>query len=219
MLRHMLEQLFEQESWATQVLLEVCERLTPEQLATTIPSTYGTIFETLHHFIESDGHYARRAAPDLWPVSLHADANDAWEASLGGPEAFKWVRDGGPEAARIERRRTAFLSGDVSRAFSLLRTRASSVAQVWITYAASEPDLTARCRFWPESESSAGVQILQAMRHSHEHQEQVRATLSSLGIEPPDLSGLAWGASIGDVRKLGLADDSVPIAGVPNLES
>jgi uncharacterized damage-inducible protein DinB len=197
----MLKQLFEQHAWATQTLIDVCEPLTPQQLATTLPHTFGTIFETLHHFVESDGHYARRVAPELWPSGLHPDANDAWEASLGGADAFAWVRDGGPEASRIERRRTAFLGGDHARAFDLLRARASAVAQIWLTYADSEPDLAARCQFGRQSESSAAVQILQAARHSHEHQEQVRAILSSLGIEPPDLSGLAWGAAIGDVRR------------------
>lgn len=206
MLRRMLKQLFEQHAWATQELLDVCEDLSPAQLATTIPHAYGTIFETLHHFIESDGHYALRVAPNLWPTDLHRDANDAWEASLGGSEAFKWVREGGPEATRIERRRTAFLTGDSALAFELLRARATAVAQIWLIYAASDPDVATRCQFWPESESSAAVQILQAMRHSHEHQEQVRAMLSSLDIEPPDLSGLAWGAAIGDVRDLGSAD-------------
>jgi hypothetical protein len=201
MLRRMLTQLFEQHAWATHVLLAACEELSPEQLATTVPSAYGTIFETVHHFIESDGHYARRVAPDLWPADLHPDANDAWEASLGGAEAFAWVRHGGPEESRIERRRAAFLSGDLATAFELLRARAAAVGKIWATYAASDPDVAARCRFWPESESSAGVQIVQALRHSHEHQEQVRSILSSLGIEPPDLSGLAWGVAIGDVRE------------------
>lgn len=119
------------------------------------------------------------------------------------PTPSSGVRDGGPEALRIERRRTAFLTGDVARALDLLRTRALAVGQVWLAYAAGEPNLEARCRLWPDSESSAAVQVLQAIRHSHEHQEQVRATLSSLGVEPPDISGLAWGASVGDVRDLG----------------
>lgn len=163
----MLTAQFTQHAWATEILLDVCEELTPEQLATTTPYTYGTIFETLHHYIESDGHYARRVAPDLWPADLHPDVNDAWEASLGGPEAFQWVRGGGPEESRIQRRRTAFLTGDHAGAFRQLRARAARVAHVWLTYADKEPDLAARCRFWPNSESSAAVQILQALRHSH----------------------------------------------------
>ena len=58
----MLRPLFEHSAWATQTLLETCEPLSPEQLAATAPGAFGTIFETLHHFIESDGHYARRVA-------------------------------------------------------------------------------------------------------------------------------------------------------------
>jgi hypothetical protein len=43
------------------------------------------------------------------------------------------------------------------------------------------------------------VQILQAVRHRHEHQEQICSALTAIGLEPPDLSGLAWGHATGDV--------------------
>lgn len=98
-----LHSLFAHNAWATGELLTFCGQLRAEQLAATAPGAFGTLFETLHHFIESDGHYVGRVAPQLWPADLHPDANDAWEASLGGPAAFEWVRSGGDE--RLARRR------------------------------------------------------------------------------------------------------------------
>ena len=204
-----LDPIFEHAAWGTQVLLDRCVALSASELAVVVPGAFGTIFETLHHYIESDGHYAARVAPHLWPADFARDANDAWEASLGGPQAFEWVRSGGPESLRLERRRTAFLSGDLAGAFDLLRARAIRVAGIWRAYAADAPDVSARCR-WPaasggSSESSAAVQILQAIRHAHEHQEQVCAALTSLGIEAPNLSGLAWGQATGDVQAVELS--------------
>jgi hypothetical protein len=184
----------------------MCESLPSQQLAASAPGAYGTIFETLHHLIESDGHYAHRVAPALWPADLHRDANDAWEASLGGASQFEWVRTGGPESERLERRRAAFLDGDHAGAFAVLHARATTVAHIWRTYADGDPDVTARCTFnlgpGRQAESSAVAQILQAQRHAHEHQEQVCAVLTSIGVPAPDLSGLAWAESIGDVRSV-----------------
>jgi uncharacterized damage-inducible protein DinB len=43
--------------WATDRLLEVCEGLTDEQLATPVPGTYGPIIDTLRHLVATDGWY------------------------------------------------------------------------------------------------------------------------------------------------------------------
>jgi hypothetical protein len=54
-------------------------------------------------------------------------------------------------------------------------------------------------RAWCTGRVDRLVQILQAVRHRHEHQEQICSALTALGLEPPDLSGLAWGHATGDV--------------------
>lgn len=64
-------------AWATQGLLAFCESLSPAQLVVTVPGAFGTVFETLHHLVESDGHYAGRVAPELWPADMHPDAMTA----------------------------------------------------------------------------------------------------------------------------------------------
>ncbi|MCY7419541.1 MAG: hypothetical protein LH650_13840, partial [Chloroflexi bacterium] len=46
----LLRDAFGHHVWATLTLLDACARLTPEQLATTVPGTYGRILATLRHF-------------------------------------------------------------------------------------------------------------------------------------------------------------------------
>ena len=43
--------------WATDRMVEVCLRLSYEQLATTVPGTYGSILETLRHIVAADAGY------------------------------------------------------------------------------------------------------------------------------------------------------------------
>jgi uncharacterized damage-inducible protein DinB len=43
--------------WATERVLEACAGLTDEQLATTVPGTYGTILDTLRHTVGADRSY------------------------------------------------------------------------------------------------------------------------------------------------------------------
>jgi len=48
---------FDHHIWATIRLLDACAELTPEQLATTVPGTFGSILETLRHLVGSDASY------------------------------------------------------------------------------------------------------------------------------------------------------------------
>ena len=57
MTRHPLEDAFRHNAWATVRLIDACAALTPEQLATDIPGTYGSIHRTLHHLVDSDTWY------------------------------------------------------------------------------------------------------------------------------------------------------------------
>jgi uncharacterized damage-inducible protein DinB len=45
--RSLLDDAFAHHAWATTRLIDACLRLTPEQLATGVPGTYGSILETL----------------------------------------------------------------------------------------------------------------------------------------------------------------------------
>jgi uncharacterized damage-inducible protein DinB len=43
--------------WATERLIDACSTLTPEQLQTPAPGTYGSIIATMRHIVGSDGWY------------------------------------------------------------------------------------------------------------------------------------------------------------------
>jgi uncharacterized damage-inducible protein DinB len=43
--------------WATERLIDACASLTPEQLRTPAPGTYGSILDTFRHLVSSDGWY------------------------------------------------------------------------------------------------------------------------------------------------------------------
>jgi uncharacterized damage-inducible protein DinB len=51
---------FRYHKWANLHLLDVCAKLTPEQLQLTTPGTYGTIASTFQHLIGAEQRYLRR---------------------------------------------------------------------------------------------------------------------------------------------------------------
>jgi uncharacterized damage-inducible protein DinB len=55
--KSMLGDAFAHHQWATLKLLDVCATLTPEQLSTVAPGTYGSIITTLRHLVETDRWY------------------------------------------------------------------------------------------------------------------------------------------------------------------
>ena len=52
--KSLMEDAFAHHVWATLRLVDTCLALSPEQLETTVPGTYGSILDTLRHFIGSD---------------------------------------------------------------------------------------------------------------------------------------------------------------------
>ncbi len=57
MTRPMLADAFAHHAWATDRILEACEALDADQLASTVPGTYGSIIETLRHTVGADAGY------------------------------------------------------------------------------------------------------------------------------------------------------------------
>src|SRR5438105_1305384 len=55
--RSPLADAFGHHVWATTRLIDVCESLTDEQLATTAEGTYGSVIDTLRHLVASDRSY------------------------------------------------------------------------------------------------------------------------------------------------------------------
>ena len=57
MSRSVLEDAFAHHVWATQRLIDACLQLSPEQLETAVPGTYGSILETVRHLVGADASY------------------------------------------------------------------------------------------------------------------------------------------------------------------
>ena len=52
-----LHDAFAHHVWATERLIDACAALTPEQLTTPAPGTYGAIIDTLRHLVAADTWY------------------------------------------------------------------------------------------------------------------------------------------------------------------
>ena len=57
MSRSLLRDPFAHHVWATLRLLDTCIGLSPEQLGTVVPGTYGSILETMRHLVGGDSSY------------------------------------------------------------------------------------------------------------------------------------------------------------------
>ena len=53
----LLSDAFRHHIWATEVILETCAGLTPEQLEAQSPGTYGPVIDTLRHIVQADSFY------------------------------------------------------------------------------------------------------------------------------------------------------------------
>jgi uncharacterized damage-inducible protein DinB len=52
-----LTDAFDHHSWATLKIIDACAALTPDQLASEVPGTYGSILATLRHLVGADVSY------------------------------------------------------------------------------------------------------------------------------------------------------------------
>ena len=77
----MLEDAFNHHVWATLRLLDACGELTPEQLATSVPGTYGSILDTLRHTVAADCGYLR-----VLTAEAHPRIEDDEEPTMGLPD-------------------------------------------------------------------------------------------------------------------------------------
>lgn len=154
--------LFRHHAWATDRLFAACEPLAEPQLAIAPPGTYGPISQTLKHLVEAEERYV---------TLLRGGA---------GPDAGGYGRPTPPEglepSVRVLRRRAA-----VSNA--ALIDLAGSVGA----------DEVVRGRFRGEDRAVRALTVLaQALDHGAEHRTQVRAGLTMIGLEVPELDAWAW---------------------------
>ena len=88
---------FDHHTWATARLLDACRALPPVQLETPVSGAYGSLIETLRHYISSDSFYLgiidggathHESAREFDPAGLarHAEATGrGWRAFLQRP--------------------------------------------------------------------------------------------------------------------------------------
>ncbi len=71
----LLDDAFAHHIWATERLIDACAGLTPEQLQTPAPGTYGSIIATLRHLVSSDGWYLSFFGDQPAPIEEEADTS------------------------------------------------------------------------------------------------------------------------------------------------
>lgn len=96
MTRPILADAFDHHAWATLLLFDACGSLTEEQLATTVPGTYGSILDTMRHLVGADCSYLEllsggkvanidEETMDLAAVRTAFEANGpVWQEVLAG---------------------------------------------------------------------------------------------------------------------------------------
>ena len=154
--------LFRHHAWATDKLLAACEPLAEPQLALAPPGTYGPIGQTLKHLVEAEERY----------VALLRGA--------AGPDPGGYGRPTPPEglepSVRVLRRRAAASNAALIELAGSIRT-----------------DELIRGRFRGEERTVRALTILaQSLDHGAEHRTHVRAGLTMIGLEVPELDAWAW---------------------------
>jgi uncharacterized damage-inducible protein DinB len=103
----MLDDAFAHHVWATLRLIDACSALSPEQLETTVPGTYGSILDTTRHLVGSDAWYLFRLTGDSGHVidDDHMSLAELRAAMEGHGAAWSGVlgRDLDPDAVLVGR--------------------------------------------------------------------------------------------------------------------
>ncbi len=108
MSRSLLGDAFAHHVWATLRLVDTCLALSPEQLGTAAPGTYGPILETVRHLVGADSSYLYVTSSGRTPL-IDEDHMDLPElrAAMEGHRAA-WSRllgeDLDPDAVFVRRR-------------------------------------------------------------------------------------------------------------------
>lgn len=159
--------LFRHHAWATDRLFAVCEPLAEPQLAIAPPGTYGPIGQTLKHLVESEERYV-------------AFVRSAGGPGVGGPDVGGYGRPTPPEG--------------LEPSIRVLRRRAAASNAALVELAGSlGTDAVVRGPFRGEERAVRALTILvQALDHGAEHRTHVRAGLTMIGLDVPELDGWTW---------------------------
>jgi uncharacterized damage-inducible protein DinB len=89
--------------WASLRLMDVCLGLTPEQLQTEVPGTYGSILATMQHLVGADASYLFVIGGGTFPRIEEDSMNLAELRAQMATHAEAWnaVLDGDPDPATM----------------------------------------------------------------------------------------------------------------------
>lgn len=111
----MLTDAFGHHVWATLQIVDVCSGLTEDQLATTVPGTYGSILDTLRHTVGADVSYlsllSGGAVEPIDEESLDLPALRAAMEATGPVWTGLLAQDLDPEAMVVRHRDDGSTSG------------------------------------------------------------------------------------------------------------
>lgn len=111
--KSLLEDAFAHHVWATQRLIDACLGLSPQQLRTTVPGTYGSILETFRHLVEGDSFYLGPLTGQPAPVTDEAHLDLPELRSAMELHGAAWSRllaqDLDPDAVFVEREDDGFV--------------------------------------------------------------------------------------------------------------
>jgi len=108
MSRPILADAFDHNVWATLKVIDACLALTPEQLGTTVPGTYGSILDTLRHTVGADASYLSLLSEGrVGPIDEDSMSLDELRAVMvaNGPVWADVVAAGGDPDRQIMRTR------------------------------------------------------------------------------------------------------------------
>ena len=111
----LLSDAFGHHVWATLQVIDVCTGLTEDQLATTVPGTYGTIIDTVRHTVGADISYlallSGGAVQDIDEESLDLPALRAAMEAIGPVWSNLLAQDLDPAAMIVRHRDDGSESG------------------------------------------------------------------------------------------------------------
>ncbi len=86
----LLGDAFAHHLWATERLIDACAELTPEQLETPAPGTFGSIIDTLRHLVAADSWYLSFFASGIAVLDEEAETSLAELRSLMTSTGTRW---------------------------------------------------------------------------------------------------------------------------------
>ena len=91
MTRPLLADAFAHHVWATRRLLDACRTLSPEQLATAAPGTFGSIIDTMRHLVGADAAYLFALTGGRWPMLDESSMGPAELSTAMERHAGEWA--------------------------------------------------------------------------------------------------------------------------------